>query len=567
MEQEKVWKLQKIFTRFNRVIYIILLFYIIIQQFAAVQVKISKISMIGAIIISLIEYRLDYKNKQEISFYILLRYLQWSVSAIIFILAKESSLMGIGMILLFLFSVEYFLLFDFVESYYRIVYILSISIPLVIGCLIKGILKNSIDRDILILLLIVSLYCLVLFLFSSLFSAYIIEKNKQVFSKERQLETIAEVNEQLREHQEKIKKANEQLGIQKIELQTAYYEINRVNKEIRIQNDILKYISSSLEIGKLMILITDSILKEIGVDFCAIILYPGVVYNETVEYQIRTRYGKSFITVLSEIIQQKNLDNLVQENQTFVDNSVEEEKYPFFKEKIVHSFIIIPLVKENKRIGALMAGHSNYNYFKENISFFEGIVSQILIALNNASLYAQMESMAKRDGLTGIYNRAYLAKLLEEYIHEALLHQMPISVALFDIDKFKNVNDTYGHLFGDEVIRTIAELAKGFAKEYNGVIGRYGGEEFVVIYPNRILKDAYVPVKKMYKAIQEKKFSYKKEIVHISVSVGLTAYPEICKNPKDLLKRADWAMYYSKENGRNRITIDSDEINTLVCLK
>lgn len=171
-----------------------------------------------------------------------------------------------------------------------------------------------------------------------------------------------------------------------------------------------------------------------------------------------------------------------------------------------------------------------------------------------------MEDMANHDTLTGIYNRGYLAKLLHEYLGEAIINKSSLTIALFDIDKFKNINDTYGHLFGDVIIKTIATLADQMVKANNGIVVRYGGEEFVVAFPNKGLKEAYELIKQLHTNIKEKEISHNEQVIHVYVSAGVTSYPETCKNPSDLLNRADWAMYYSKQNGRDKITIDSNEI-------
>lgn len=142
-----------------------------------------------------------------------------------------------------------------------------------------------------------------------------------------------------------------------------------------------------------------------------------------------------------------------------------------------------------------------------------------------------------------------------------------MSVALFDIDFFKKINDTYGHLFGDQVIKTIASLAKSIAEENDAIVARYGGEEFVIIFPDKDLEEAYPAVESLHKGVKELGIEHHGKRVVVNVSVGFTSFPKTCKDPRELLNRADWSMYYSKQHGRDQITIDSDEIQKEVSLE
>ena len=151
-------------------------------------------------------------------------------------------------------------------------------------------------------------------------------------------------------------------------------------------------------------------------------------------------------------------------------------------------------------------------------------------------------------------------------MYDSINSGMPLSTALFDIDFFKKINDTYGHLFGDQVIKTIATLANQIAKENDAIAARYGGEEFVIIFPNKDLEEAYPAVVKLHAGVKELGLIHNGKPVNVNVSVGFTSYPKTCKDPRELLNRADWSMYYSKQHGRDQITIDSEEIQKAVAL-
>jgi diguanylate cyclase (GGDEF)-like protein len=397
-----------------------------------------------------------------------------------------------------------------------------------------------------------------------LFSHVVISTDEKVYKLRRLSENMNQANEALRIQQEKVKRANEELGIQKIKLETAYNKINNVNAETTIQNLIMKYISSSLEITTLLNLITESIAEAIGLDICAILIQPEVAGNDKILYRIRTRLGEDTEQLLSRDISSGCMDKYMSADGTYTDNRVADQKYSFLYEGQVGSLLVVPLVKEKIVQGALICGKTQYEFFHDNIPFFETVVSQLMVAIHNAGLYSKMQQMAIRDSLTGIYNRGQLNRLMDQYSKEAKEKNLPLSVALLDIDHFKIINDTYGHLFGDIVIKAIANLAQELATKYNGIAARYGGEEFVLVLPNRNVRDCKEIVEELRLMVEQMELRCEDDVVTAKVSGGLSSYPETCQHITELLNRADGAMYYSKKKGRNQITIDNDEVQEAI---
>jgi diguanylate cyclase (GGDEF)-like protein len=388
-------------------------------------------------------------------------------------------------------------------------------------------------------------------------STHVVDLEDKILVQSKLYNDAKQANETLLVTQQKFKQANELLGRQKLDLEQAYAKINRANSEIYIQNELLSYISSALEIYELMEVVTDSIIGAIGVDTCALIITDPVTGKTLTN--IKSTSGKVVEQALKNYALEGKLTEYYEKGQVLVDNNVDSNKYPFMTQQI-GSLLLMPLMKNNIGYGILIAGQKQKDMFTDNVSFFNSIANQINIAVSNANLYSKMENMASRDGLTQVYNRAYLTKKFNELVSNAVQSNVPISLALFDIDKFKKVNDTYGHMFGDEAIKVVAHIAEEFAEHNNGMVGRFGGEEFVVILPGTGVQKAYEIVQEMHEGIKKKALYFGEEEVHINVSIGLTCYPDTCKNPSDLLNRADWSCYYSKQNGRGKITIDNDSI-------
>lgn len=566
MEKEWGIEIQRQFSKLHRIIFPVIMLFFLIEKFIF-DMDIAVAPILFFLVFMVVETIVISMKKCREPAILVLRYAEGAFSCFFMFATTGQFRYSFFLILMILFTIEYFLCFDFMDSYFRTLCILTVIIPVIAFVLMNNILLKSIGDTLLMDLFICFVYIMVVAFAGEIIAKSIYNFEKKLFAQSRLVESVNETNEELRINQEKVKRANELLGVQKIKLQTANKQIENANAQMQIQNQIMKYISSSLEIGKLMNLITESIEKEIGVDVCAIVLYPGTVQNKKVIYKIKTHLNQSFEDHLSSEIEAMCFENYIDNNFTYYDNHVDEKRYDFLSSRLMGSIMIMPLLQDGERIGVFFVGYPKYDFFMDNKQFFENIVSQFLIAIANANMYMKMETMAIKDGLTNIYNRRHLTKMFNEAMNEAILAKQSLSVALFDIDKFKNINDRYGHLFGDVVIKTVAALADEYAQEAGGFAGRYGGEEFVIVFPNKSLQEAYETVKKVHGEVKATVLNHNDILVHITVSAGVTSYPETCSNPGELLNRADWAMYYSKEHGRDQITVDSDEVRREVMIK
>ncbi|MEO8192816.1 MAG: diguanylate cyclase [Gemmatimonadales bacterium] len=166
------------------------------------------------------------------------------------------------------------------------------------------------------------------------------------------------------------------------------------------------------------------------------------------------------------------------------------------------------------------------------------------------------------DGLTGVDNRRALEQRLHEMFEHSLRLHEPISCVMSDIDHFKKVNDTYGHAAGDEVLKQFAEILKGEAREIDRV-GRYGGEEFLLLLPGTVLDSAVTFAERLRQRVEAHTFSFEGGTLNKTVSLGVAAWPHPrVTGREEMLKAADDALYVAKETGRNRVVMfDSAEFN------
>lgn len=391
----------------------------------------------------------------------------------------------------------------------------------------------------------------------------------QILKQNRALEDLNEANEALHEHQEKINQVNEKLGIQKIELQEANKKINRSHDEMSVQNEISSAIAASIEKEDMLQRVVNIMQIRLDMDMVAVIMEEDNAFLVPGEepqgrfVALSSVLGDSYEQNLLASVYETDLKELLMMSQTYIQNTATDTVKLFARmteEQELPSIICLPIVNQEERLGTLIAGKNRINAFMDSRAFYENIASQLSIGIANARLYAKMNDMAIRDGLTRIYNRRHLTDILNDYLADAMARKVSVSLALFDIDKFKMVNDTYGHQCGDEVLCCVAALLNKGALANGGIAGRYGGEEFVVAFLGKGLEETSKIVTEIHQQIRNEEVVYEDQTIKVRASAGIASYPETCANPGDLLTRADWAMYHSKKNGRDQITIDSDEV-------
>jgi diguanylate cyclase (GGDEF)-like protein len=180
---------------------------------------------------------------------------------------------------------------------------------------------------------------------------------------------------------------------------------------------------------------------------------------------------------------------------------------------------------------------------------------QIALALANLRLRESLRSQAILDGLTGIYNRRFMEETLAREIRRVERNQRELSVLMFDIDHFKQFNDTFGHEAGDAVLRELGQLLKTTIRG-GDVACRFGGEEFVLILPETTVEDARRRAEELRERIRQLAVLYRGQALGIiTVSLGVAAYPKHAMTSEALLHAADKALYQAKAEGRDRVVI------------
>ncbi len=197
---------------------------------------------------------------------------------------------------------------------------------------------------------------------------------------------------------------------------------------------------------------------------------------------------------------------------------------------------------------------------KEHIRMFSILLNISALSLGNAKLYKKVEFMANVDGLTKLYTHRYFQEFLSEEIARAGRYKRPLSIIMSDIDHFKNFNDKYGHQTGDMVLENTAKIFKASVRNKVDLVARYGGEEFIAVLPETDMKHAYVVAERLRKNIEKAEYmGEKNEILKVTASLGIASFPVHSSEKMELIKKADTALYYAKENGRNQVQIFDGE--------
>jgi diguanylate cyclase (GGDEF)-like protein len=218
------------------------------------------------------------------------------------------------------------------------------------------------------------------------------------------------------------------------------------------------------------------------------------------------------------------------------------------------STIMVPLIdhKNNSNIGYVFARSNNSEFFDSSIlSFFEILAIQIPIIVSNALLFEKMKYASIKDILTNSFNRKHLNRTLFKIAKENL----PTSLAFFDLDNFKFVNDTFGHSFGDRILLDVSEIALSYCAKNNGELFRYGGDEFIMLFYECPLEKAKEILEELRTDVMIHLSSNLELDIKQTISIGLSNYPETVDDPEDLLDAADSALIRGKLKQKNKLYI------------
>ncbi len=350
-------------------------------------------------------------------------------------------------------------------------------------------------------------------------------------------------------------------------------ELDRANKQMLTLQHIWDMMNSSKPLSSVLNAIVNSIQGELGY------LYSFIVkqnHDENGKFlqvvassreDLSTKFSDYFNCDVSDYKMSfpefDEIKNSVKYNQIYQSNDLlklimgliptlkEENLKKFLLETKMKSYILVPLKSNQIHFGSLIVFSSRENISKSELNFLNLFAKQIELAITIADLFQAVKEQAITDSMTGLYNRRYFEEFIKKEAIRANRQNQKFTVISLDLDHLKQINDVYGHNYGDIAIKAIADVLKNNARSID-IAARMGGEEFNLILPGVDSQGGLIAAERIRKAIESVELE---KIEHITASIGVATYLEHSDDIDELLELADQAMYESKRNGRNRVTL------------
>mgnify|MGYP004459733339 FL=1 len=357
------------------------------------------------------------------------------------------------------------------------------------------------------------------------------------------------------------------------EIKERTHELNIANKRMLTLQHIWDMMNASRPLQSVLETIVNNIQGELGYLHCNIIkkcedemgvylcvlaqsndnsikqvdkLIKGPIQTKRLVYDEESIYAKA--SNEHRIMQTQNVGGTLKQVIPEVPQDVADE---INDENPCKSIITVPLYSRNSHYGWFNVFSSRKEMTNGETDFLTIFAQQIEMAITIADLFEEVKAQAVTDGLTGLYNRRYFEEYLKKEVTRAMRQQQAFSIVGLDLDHLKQINDKYGHAYGDLAIKTVANVLKKNARSID-TAARRGGEEFNVILPGVDSKGAMIAAERIRKALESEKLD---TIGHITASIGVATFLEHSDNIEDILELTDQAMYQSKRNGRNQVTL------------
>jgi diguanylate cyclase (GGDEF)-like protein len=220
-----------------------------------------------------------------------------------------------------------------------------------------------------------------------------------------------------------------------------------------------------------------------------------------------------------------------------------------------------PILYEKRLLGAVGIGKPK---LLDGANHLLRIIAEIAgVALHNQLFLTDAKQKAETDPLTGLYNRRYFHHISRKHVEKAITEHMPISIFLFDIDHFKQYNDSNGHEEGDKLLMELSQLVREYTRK-TSVVARYGGEEFIVLLPGIPATEAFKYAERLREVIASHSFPHREgqPFGFLSISGGIATFPDHERSIQSVIRLADEALYKAKNSGRNRIVVHNSSLNS-----
>lgn len=402
----------------------------------------------------------------------------------------------------------------------------------------------------------------------------------KIFDKFRNyVKQLNDFEDNISENRQELQAIYERNQILEQEILERTEQLNQANKAMLTLQHILDMMNSSTPLSNAMDKIVDSFHGEFGYLFGAIVEKVDTI--ESAPYFLTTSYTKcEFFEEMRNyfkadvetvklrctpdgILMQSLDDNAVLSTKDisgFVRSILPEITNEQKLNEIIEnsgskSLIVLPLKPESRTFGSMLVFSPRPEVLEDELRFLELFAKQIELAITIADLFEKVKKQAITDPLTELYNRRFFEDAMQREAERSERLNQPFTLISLDLDHLKQINDTYGHNYGDIAIKTIGKVLKKNARSID-IPARIGGEEFNVMLPGIDSAGGLIAAERIRSAIESEKIE---KVGKITASIGVSTYIEHTKSLDELLEMADQAMYRAKIGGRNRVVLAKEQ--------
>ena len=336
-------------------------------------------------------------------------------------------------------------------------------------------------------------------------------------------------------------------------------QLTRQSQELRIFHDVAKALTSSLDLDSILQTIMEKMAEYFRPDTWSLLmvdeehdeLYFAIAVGEAAEAlkNVRLKLGEGIAGWAAKNGEQLIVPD-VESDPRFARRIDESTKWE------TRSVICMPLRSKLRVLGVIQLVNVDMLQFSESELFFlRSLCDYAAIAIENARWVEKIQELTITDDCTGLYNARHLYKTLETEVYRSSRFGYEFSILFIDLDHFKTVNDTHGHLVGSKLLEEIGYLIKQQLRLIDFAF-RYGGDEFVVLLPQTAKDQALVVAKRLRDALRASKFCKQEGLnLNVRASIGLATFPHDAQTAHDVIRQADGMMYMVKNSTRDNIGI------------
>lgn len=358
-----------------------------------------------------------------------------------------------------------------------------------------------------------------------------------------------------------LQRANRLLRLQKTKLIEEKDAFKKWGEDLNLLNDLSKSLVATLDTDKIIVTAYTRMQEIISHDILSIVLFKqkklwlfsSVKLNVDEIEEIKS----AIISSAKEVSDTEDKDTYKMAVQYMGEGDAEVSQPESVRKKKASQLLnrlYFPMEIGGTRIGMLkMIRYSDEPFSKHQNDIVSMIVSTLTLSLRNAEIHREVQEMASTDSLTGLFNKRYFFEIIDREFKSTMRYQSPVSLIMVDLDNFKMINDKFGHLAGDAVLRGVSSMLIKSLREMD-VPARYGGDELAIILPETAVEQAFFVAKRIKRLLEQTPIKYRDSSIKITASFGISSCPNSSiRTVEDMIAEADRALYDAKACGRNRI--------------